>query len=124
MDACTVTASDVTTAFAAFDPNPPLAKLVGFFGSKRSVNHFTETITRFTSGWRRFIEANPFNRRRKPDIGYAPAVCSCERAGCVDACTVSVCYMTPAFAVSGPGLLLAEPAGFFGSEHPVNRFTV
>jgi hypothetical protein len=42
VDACTVTASDVTTAFAAFDPNPPLAKFVGFFGSKRSINRFTE----------------------------------------------------------------------------------
>ena len=124
MDACTVTASDVTTAFAAFDPNPPLAKFVGFFGSKRSVNHFTETITQSTSDRLRFIEVVPFDRRRKPDIGYAPSVCSCERAVSVDACTVSVCYVIPACAVSGPSLLLAEPAGFFGSERLVNRFTV
>jgi len=91
VDACTVTASDVTTAFAAFNPNPPLAKFVGFFGSKRSINHFIETITQSTSGWQRLIEANPFDRRHKPDIGYALVAGSCERAANVDACTVSAC---------------------------------
>ena len=40
VDACTVTASDVTTAFAAFNPNPLLAKVVGFFGSERPANCF------------------------------------------------------------------------------------
>jgi hypothetical protein len=124
VDACTVTASDVTAAFAASDPNLLLAKPVGFFGSERSANHFAETITQSTSDRQRFSEANPFDRRRKPDIGYAPANSSCERVISVDACTVSACYVTIAFAISGPNLLLAEPVGFFGSERLVNRFTI
>ncbi len=123
VEACTVTASDVTTAFAAFNPNPLLAKVVGFFGSKRSANHFTETITQSTSDRQRFNETNPFDRRHKPDIGYALSACSCEGAGSVDACTVPACHVIIAFAISGPGLLLAELAGFFGSERPANRFT-
>jgi hypothetical protein len=31
--------------------------------------------------------------------------------------------VTIAFAISGPSVLLAEPAGFFGSERRLNRFT-
>ena len=64
VDACTVTASDVTAAFAASDPNLLLAKPVGFFGSERSANYFAETITQSISDQQRFIEANPFDRRR------------------------------------------------------------
>jgi hypothetical protein len=124
VDACTVTASDVTAAFATFDPNPLLAKVVGFFGSKRSVNCFTESITQSTSDRQRFIETNPFDRRHKLNIGYALAACSCEGACSVDACTVSACYVIIAFAISGPGLLLAELVGFFGSERAANCFAV
>lgn len=123
MDACTVTASDVTAAFATSGPNLLLAKPVGFFGSERPANHFAVAITQPTSEWQRLIEANPFGRRYRPDIGYAPAACSCERAGNVDACTVSACYVITAFAVFDPSLLLAEPAGFFGSERRLNCFT-
>ncbi len=123
MDACTVTASDVTAAFATSGPNLLLAKRVGFFGSECLANRFALAITQPTSDWQRLIEAKPFGRRYKPDIGYAPAACSCERAGNVDACTVSACYMIIAFAISGPSLLLAEPAGFFGPERGLNRFT-
>jgi hypothetical protein len=114
VDACTVTASDVTAAFAASDPNLLLAKPVGFFGSERPVNHFTGAITQSTSDWQRLIDANPFDRRRKPHIGYAPATYSCERVDNPDACTVSACYVTTAFAVSGPGLPLAERPVFSG----------
>jgi hypothetical protein len=124
VDACTVTASDVIAAFATSGPNLLLAKLVGFFGSERLANYFALAITQPDSDRQRFIEAKPFGRRRKPDIGYAPAVSSCERVNNVDACTVSVCYMTIAFAISGPSLPLAGPAGFFGSERPLNCFTV
>jgi hypothetical protein len=124
VDACTVTASDVTVAFATSDPNVPLAEFVGFFGSERPANCFTGAITQPTSDWQRFIDANPFDHRHKPDFGYAPAARSCERTGCVDACTVSACHVITAFAVSGPDLPLAEPVGFFGSERPANCFTV
>jgi hypothetical protein len=123
VDACTVTALDVTVAFATSDPNIPLAEPVGFFGSERPANCFTGAITQSTSDWQRFIDANPFDRRHKPDFGYAPAADSCERVGNPDARTVSVCYVITAFAVSGPDLPLAEPVGFFGSERPANRFT-
>ena len=124
MDACTVTASDVIVAFTTSGPNLLLAKLVGFFGSERPANYFALAITQSTSDRQRFIEAKPFDRRRKPDIGYAPAASSCERVDNVDACTVSACHVMIAFAISGPSLLLAEPAGFFGSERPLNCFTV
>jgi len=123
VDTCTVTASDVTAAFATSGPNLLLAKPVGFFGSERLANHFALAITQPTSEWRRLIEANPLGRRYRPDIGYAPATCSCERAGNVDACTVSACYVITAFAVFDPSLLLAEPTGFFGSERRLNCFT-
>ena len=36
------------------------------------------------------------------DIGYAPAVCSCERANSVDACTVAALDAITAFAVPNP----------------------
>jgi hypothetical protein len=45
VDACTVTASDVITAFAVSNPNLLLAKPVGFFGSERPANRFTGAIT-------------------------------------------------------------------------------
>lgn len=124
VEACTVTASDVIAAFATSGPNLLLAKLVGFFGSERPANHFAMAITQSTSDRQRFIETNPFDRRRKPDIGYAPAANSCEGVDNVDACTVSACYVMIAFAISDPSLLLAEPAGFFGSERPLNCFIV
>jgi hypothetical protein len=124
VDACTVTASDVIAAFATSGPNFLLAKLVGFFGSERPANYFALAITQSTSDWQRFIETNPFDRRRKPDIGYAPAASSCERANNEDACTVSACYVMIAFAISGPSLPLAGSAGFFGSERLLNCFTV
>lgn len=123
VDACTVTASDVTVAFATSGPNILLAEFVGFFGSERPANRFTGAITQPTLDWQRLIDANPFDRRHKPDFGYAPAACSCERVDSPDACTVSACYVITAFAVSGPSPPLAEPAGFFGSEGPANRFT-
>ena len=42
MDACTVTAFDVITAFAVSNPSLLLAELAGFFGLERSTNHFIE----------------------------------------------------------------------------------
>jgi hypothetical protein len=121
VDACTVTASDVTAAFATSDPNQLLAKSVGFFGSECPKNHFSgqsPSLLRIGNGlWNR-----PFGRRRKPDIGYALFASSCERVDGMDACTVSACYVITAFAASCPSLLLAELAGFFGPERPTNRF--
>ena len=37
------------------------------------------------------------------DIGYVPAMCSCERANSVDACTVAALDAITAFAVPNPG---------------------
>jgi len=37
------------------------------------------------------------------DIGYVPALCSCERAASVDACTVAALDVITAFAVPNPG---------------------
>ena len=65
MDPCTVTALDAITAFAVSNPNLLLAEPVGFFGLVHSMNHFTERITQPTLDQQLFIEANPFNRRRK-----------------------------------------------------------
>jgi hypothetical protein len=56
------------------------------------------------------------------DIGYALAASSCEGANNVDACTVTAFDAITAFAVPDPGLLLAEPAGFFGSWRAANCF--
>ncbi len=57
------------------------------------------------------------------DIGYALAVSSCEGVNNVDACTVTALDATTAFAVPDPSLLLAEPAGFFGSGYSANHST-
>src|SRR6185312_16019139 len=58
------------------------------------------------------------------DIGYALAASSCEGVNRVDACTVTASDVIAAFATSGPSFPLAEPAGFFGSERPLNCFIV
>ena len=65
VDACTVTAFDVNTAFAVPNPNSFLAECVGFFGSECSLNHFIEPITQSTSAQLLFISTVPFDRRRK-----------------------------------------------------------
>jgi len=40
--------------------------------------------------------------RKGCDIGYAPAICSCERAPSVDTCTVAALDAITAFAVPNP----------------------
>src|SRR5215469_17597782 len=40
--------------------------------------------------------------RKGCDIGYAPAICSCERAHSVDTCTVAALDAIAAFAVPNP----------------------
>lgn len=42
--------------------------------------------------------------RKDRDIGYAPAVNSCERVNYLDACTVAVLDAITAFAVPNPGV--------------------
>jgi len=66
VEACTVTALDVNTAFAVSDPNLLLAEPVGFFGSGCSPNRFVEPITQSTSVQKLFISTEPFDRRREP----------------------------------------------------------
>jgi hypothetical protein len=41
--------------------------------------------------------------RKGCDIGYVPAICSCEGASSVDTCTVAALDAITAFAVSNPG---------------------
>jgi hypothetical protein len=65
VETCTVTALDVNTAFAAPNPDFPLAETVGFFGLERPANCFTEPITQSTSDQKRFISTDPFDRRRR-----------------------------------------------------------
>jgi hypothetical protein len=48
--------------------------------------------------WKIFALEN----RKGCDIGYAPAICSCERANSVDACTVAALDAIAAFAVPNP----------------------
>src|SRR5215471_15216067 len=44
------------------------------------------------------------------DIGYAPAICSCERAYSVDTCTVAALDAITAFAVPNPSFSpLSQP---------------
>ena len=49
------------------------------------------------------------------DFGYAPAICSCERANNVDTCTVAALDAITAFAVPNPSSSSQEAAGFFRS---------
>jgi hypothetical protein len=49
VDACTVTAFDVITAFTVSVPSLPLAEPAGFFGPESPANHFTRLITQSTS---------------------------------------------------------------------------
>lgn len=56
MDACTVTASDVITAFAISSPGLLLAGLAGFFGLERPANRFAWPITQLTSEQPQFPE--------------------------------------------------------------------
>jgi hypothetical protein len=65
VDACTVTALDVNTAFAVPNPDFPLAETVGFFGLEYPANCFTEPITQSTSVQKLFISTEPFDRRRE-----------------------------------------------------------
>lgn len=58
MDACTVTAFDVITAFAVSVPGLPLAELAGFFGPESPVNRFTGPITQSTSDQTLFISSD------------------------------------------------------------------
>jgi hypothetical protein len=48
------------------------------------------------------------------DIGYAPAICSCERAHSVDACTVAALDAITAFAVSDPNCSSQKQSVFSG----------
>jgi hypothetical protein len=80
VDACTVTASDVFTAFAVSAPAFFSQSLPVFSGQSVAANRFVQRSTQPTSERRLLMEAIPFSRRHKPDIGYDPASCSCEGA--------------------------------------------
>ena len=47
----------------------------------------------------RFVPEN----RKGCDIGYAPAICSCEEANSVDTCTVAALDAITVFTVPNPG---------------------
>src|SRR5499427_9962704 len=48
------------------------------------------------------------------DIGYAPAICSCERAYSVDTCTVAALDVITAFAVPNPNCSSQDSSVFSG----------
>src|SRR5215467_13706017 len=48
------------------------------------------------------------------DIGYAPAICSCERAYSVDTCTVAALDVITAFAVPNPNCSSQKQSVFSG----------
>ncbi len=48
------------------------------------------------------------------DIGYAPAICSCERAYSVDTCTVAALDVITAFAVPNPNCSSQKQSAFSG----------
>jgi len=66
-------------------------------------------------------------KRKGCDIGYAPAIGSCEGAPSVDACTVTALDAITAFAVPNPNCSSQESVGFFGSggssDCPSERIT-
>jgi hypothetical protein len=52
--------------------------------------------------------------RKGCDIGYAPAVCSCEEANSVDTCTVAALDAITAFAVPNPNCPSQSQSVFSG----------
>jgi hypothetical protein len=58
-------------------------------------------------------EESLWNRKGR-DIGYAPAVCSCEGANSVDTCTVAALDAITAFAVPNPNCSSQSQSVFSG----------
>ncbi len=58
----------------------------------------------------RFVPEN----RKGCDIGYAPAICSCEEANSVDTCTVAALDAITAFAVPNPNCSSQSQSVFSG----------
>jgi len=54
------------------------------------------------------------NNRKDCDIGYAPAICSCERAYSVDTCTVAALDVITTFAVPNPNCSSQNQSVFSG----------
>ena len=52
--------------------------------------------------------------RKGCDIGYAPAICSCEGANSVDTCTVAALDAITAFAVPNPNCSSQSQSVFSG----------
>ena len=52
--------------------------------------------------------------RKGCDIGYAPAICSCEEANSVDTCTVAALDAITAFAVPNPNCPSQSQSVFSG----------
>jgi len=59
MEACTIAALDVITAFAVPNPNCSFAESVGFFRSGRSPSYPIKRITQLTSDWQ-ILLSQPF----------------------------------------------------------------
>jgi len=62
------------------------------------------------------LDANPhvLTNGKGCDIGYAPAICSCERADSVDTCTVAALDVITAFAVPNPNCSSQKQSVFSG----------
>src|SRR5262249_24960416 len=71
--------------------------------------------------WKSLQELHFLGNIKGCNIGYAPAVCSCEGANRVDTCTVAALDAITVFTVPNPNCFLAESVGFFGSGCPSGR---
>jgi hypothetical protein len=72
-------------------------------------------------------EAATIGNRKGCDIGYVPAICSCEGADSVDPCTVAALDAIAAFAVPNPGSSSQSQPVFSGlvarSGRPAEQIT-
>jgi len=67
-------------------------------------------------GGRELLDANAhgLTNGKGCDLGYAPAICSCERAYSVDTCTVAALDVITAFAVPNPNCSSQKQSVFSG----------
>jgi len=87
----------------------PVTGLSTFLVEKGARNREQSASVRTAKQMDRMIPAS--ENRKGCDIGYAPAICSCERAESVDTCTAAALDAITTFAVPNPG--------FFSQSQPV-----
>jgi hypothetical protein len=75
-------------------------------------NHLHQFLAVWQNG--RSTGTSAPENRKGCDIGYAPAICSCEGAKSVDACTVAALDAITAFAVPNPNCSSQNQSVFSG----------